>query len=173
MTQGQSWVASYCGQCGTGLPSGSNFCSSCGGAVEASAVAETLPPTPVLQEHRAAAALSHAEQQTLRRIADYERISAILWLVLGIIQILMLITIVAGIWNIFAASTRFRMSPLILARNEEVPAAYEGIGQLAVIGVLNLVLGGFIGVVFVIFDFVIRDMVLSNRHLFKVASHNV
>jgi len=99
-------------------------------------------------------------EQTLRRIADYERISGILWLILGIVQVLMIVTIIVGIWNIYAATTRMKLQPLILARDSRVPAAYEGVGQLIVIGVLNLLLGGIIGVVFVVFDFIIRDMVL-------------
>lgn len=38
---------------------------------------------------------------------------------------------------------------------------------------MNLLLGGIIGVVFVVFDFIIRDMVLSNRHLFNNATNGV
>jgi hypothetical protein len=61
------------------------------------------------------------------------------------------------------------MRPMILARDARVPAAYEGVAQLIIIGILNLLLGGVIGVLFVVFDFIIRDMVLGNRHLFDQA----
>jgi hypothetical protein len=37
---------------------------------------------------------------------------------------------------------------------------------LILIGIVNLILGGIIGVVFVILDFMIRDKVLTNRNLF-------
>jgi hypothetical protein len=40
---------------------------------------------------------------------------------------------------------------------------------LVIIGVINLVLGGFIGVLFVGFDFYIRDKVLTNAHIFTGA----
>lgn len=104
---------------------------------------------------------------TVRRVADYERISGILWIVLGVLQCLTLVGIIAGIWNIFAGLSRVRAAPIILSRSPGVPAMFEGVGQLIVIGLVNLFLGGFIGVLFVIFDFIIRDMVLKNRHLFE------
>jgi hypothetical protein len=37
---------------------------------------------------------------------------------------------------------------------------------LVIIGIINLLLGGFIGVVLVGFDFYIREKVLTNSHLF-------
>lgn len=104
---------------------------------------------------------------TIRRIADYERVSGILWIVIGALQCLTLIGIIAGIWNIVAGISRIRVVPIILQRDPRVPAIFEGIGQLIVIGVINLFLGGVFGVLFVIFDFFIRDMVLRNRHLFE------
>ena len=106
------------------------------------------------------------EEITVRRIADYERISGIFWIVLGVLQILTIFGAIAGIWNLFAGGSRIRMAGLILRRHPGVPAAFAGVAQLIVIAVLNLLLGGIIGIVFVVFDFVIRDKVLSNQHLF-------
>lgn len=104
----------------------------------------------------------------LGRMADYERVSAVLWLVLGIVQVLMIVTIIAGVWNIFAALSRFKLSPLIRARDPAVPAAYEGnLTQLIILAVVNALLGAAVGVLFVIFDFFIRDQVLKHRRLFN------
>lgn len=105
----------------------------------------------------------------IRRIADYERISAILWMVLGIIQICSVYGIIAGVWNIFASISRFTLIKRIRARELGVPKAYEGITQLVIIGLVNLFLGGVIGVLFVAFDFYVRDQVLKNAHLFNCA----
>jgi hypothetical protein len=44
---------------------------------------------------------------------------------------------------------------------------FENISGLVIIGVLNFLLGGFIGVLFVGFDFYVRDQVLSNARLFN------
>jgi hypothetical protein len=103
----------------------------------------------------------------VRRIADYERISGILWLIIGIIQVLTIIGVVAGIWNIVAATTRFRRSTQVRARHPGIPKAFEPIVGLVVVGVINLIFGGIIGVFFVGFDFYIRDQVLSHAHLFR------
>lgn len=118
------------------------------------------PPYP-------AAAAGDAAEHTVRTIASYEKISGIIWLILGIVQCLSLIAIIAGVWNIVAGISRIRSAPLILQRHPGVPAAFEGVGMLIAIGLVNLFLGGFIGVIAVIFDFVIRDMVLKNRALFE------
>ncbi len=106
------------------------------------------------------------EQNILRRIADYERVSCILWIALGAIQICLLWTAIAGIWNIIAAISRWKLPKRIRDLDPTIPQAFEGIALLVIIGLINLVLGGIIGVAFVAFDFYIRDKVLTNAHLF-------
>ncbi len=120
--------------------------------------ATVVPPWP--------AAAGNAAEHTICTIASYEKISGIIWLILGIVQCLSLIAIIAGVWNIVAGISRIRAAPIILQRHPGVPAAFEGVGMLIAIGLVNLFLGGFIGVIAVVFDFVIRDMVLKNRALF-------
>ncbi|QCE33469.1 hypothetical protein FAI41_07720 [Acetobacteraceae bacterium] len=108
---------------------------------------------------------SDSENQ-IRRLSDYERFSAIFWIVLGIIQILCLVTFIAGIWNIFAGLARLKFIPEILSRNKNVPAAFEGLSGYIIIGLVNFIFGGAIGLVFVAFDLYVRDQILSNRNLF-------
>lgn len=110
-----------------------------------------------------------SDDQIIRRLADYEKISAWLWMILGIVQVLTLVAAIAGVWNIFAAYSRFHVVPRIKARDPEIPTAYEGLGGIILIGVVNLFVGGVIGVVFAVFDLYVRDKVLSNRHLFNAA----
>lgn len=109
------------------------------------------------------------DQNLVRRLADYERMSGIFWIVLGAVQICLLVTALAGMWNIYAGVTRMKAAKRILERDPAIPAAFESIGQLVIIGVINLVLGGLVGVLFVGFDFFIRDKVLTNAHLFTGA----
>jgi hypothetical protein len=59
-----------------------------------------------------------------------------------------------------------KASKRILERDPTIPSEFESIAQLVIIGVINLVLGGLIGVLFVGFDFYIRDKVLTNAHIF-------
>jgi len=103
----------------------------------------------------------------IRRIADYERISGALWLGIAIIQILTIFGIIAGIWNIYAAITRFGVAKQIRAKHPGIPKTFEPITGLIVIGLINLIFGGVIGLVFVGFDFYIRDKVLTNAQLFQ------
>jgi hypothetical protein len=58
------------------------------------------------------------------------------------------------------------MSKHIYARDPRVPASFEPTGQLIVIGLINPLLGGVIGVIFVGLDFFIRYQVLANARLF-------
>jgi hypothetical protein len=60
-----------------------------------------------------------------------------------------------------------KRSPRILACDPAIPSEYESLGGIIAIGIVNLVIGGVIGIVFAILDFVIRDKVLSNRHAFN------
>ncbi|GDY23890.1 hypothetical protein LBMAG56_52370 [Verrucomicrobiota bacterium] len=106
------------------------------------------------------------EQHLIRRIADYERLSCIFWFVLGVIQICMLWTAIAGVWNIIASITRWKLPDRIRQQDPTIPKTYESITQLVIVGIVNVVLGGFIGVIFIAFDFYIRDKVLTNSHLF-------
>lgn len=128
-----------------------------------------IPPPPVTPPsafHMPLAVPAVDDATTLRRIADYERVSGILWIVLGSIQCITLVGIMAGVWNIVAGVSRVRAAPLILARDPGVPSMFEGVAALVVIGLVNVFLGGAIGVVLIVFDFVVRDMVLKHRHLF-------
>lgn len=110
-------------------------------------------------------------EHIIQTICTYERLSAIFWIILGIFQILTILFFyifgpIVGIWNIFAAISSLKLIPRIKARDPQIPAIYRGVIGLILIGLINLFLGGFIGVFFVLFDFYIRHIVLSNSHLF-------
>lgn len=126
-----------------------------------------LPPIPEPVPNAAVQSDGRANEDVVRRLADYEKLSAIFWTALGVVQIFTIVGIVAGIWNLIAATTRFRIVPLIRQRDASVPALYEGIGGIVVIAIVNLLLGGVIGVLFAAFDFYVRDQVLSHRYLFR------
>lgn len=102
----------------------------------------------------------------VRRIADYERISAICWLILGIIQICCIVTAIAGVWNVMAALSRFKLVPRILAQESNIPDEYESLSGYVLIGLVNLICGGMIGLVFCAFDLYLRGQILSNRSVF-------
>ena len=121
----------------------------------------SLPPMPQFNT-------AGLEPDTLaQRLATYEKCSGIAWMVLGAIQCITVVAIIAGIWNIVAGYSRIQSSPLIAKRDPQVPAMFESYVGLIIIGLVNLFLGGFIGVIMVGVDFYIRHIILSNRKIFE------
>lgn len=101
-----------------------------------------------------------------RSIATYERISGVLWIVLGLVQVFSLVLIIAGVWNIIAGASRLGAAPAIARREARVPQMFQGITGLVVIGLVNLFFGAVFGLVMVAVDFYVRARVLDNRAIF-------
>ncbi len=106
------------------------------------------------------------QNSIIRQIADYQKVSNIVWLIIAIVQICSIICIIAGIWNVIAVITNWPLPEKILNQDSDVPLYYEGVAGLAVLAVVNFFLGGFIGVLLIAFLFYIRSLVMDNRHLF-------
>jgi hypothetical protein len=161
----------FCGNCGSKAAEGNLFCIACGQAMRSGPVPESVAVpvnAPLGYAPAQAGQLETPEQTLVRRLSEYVRWSGIAWIILGAIQILTLFAALAGVWNIFAGITRIRTGKAIKARSALVPAAFQGIAGLVIIGIINLVLGGFVGVILVGVDFFLRDKVLTNAHLFTV-----
>jgi hypothetical protein len=109
------------------------------------------------------------DEVAVRNIANLEKTSAILWLVVGIIQICTLYLAIAGIWNILGAVASFKQVKRILQRDAAIPNEFLGVTGLIIIGLVNLFLGGVVGVVLIGLDFYIRSLVLKNSHLFTLS----
>lgn len=121
----------------------------------------------LLPEGVAITVISDNEKQIARSIADYLTISGIVWLIIGALQIVGLVTIIAGIWNIIVAISRLNASTRVSNFDKNIPRQFESMSGLIIVLIVNLFLGGIIGVIVVIFDFIIRDKILSNRHIFE------
>ena len=129
----------------------------------------TTPPSsppPIGRPARSSQAFETSDETLIRRISDYERISGIIWIVFGALQICTIYLALAGAWNIYAGIACIGTSKRILERDARIPKAFEGIGMLVAFFVINLIFGGVIGILFVAFDFYIRDLILKNAHLF-------
>ncbi len=103
----------------------------------------------------------------ITKIANCQRVSNILWLIIGIIQICSIICIIAGIWNIIAVCNNWKFPQKILNQDSDIPGYYEGIAGLIILVVVNFLLGGLIGVILIGFDFYIRGLVLDNKQMFN------
>lgn len=98
-----------------------------------------------------------------------EVVSNIVWIVVGIIQCVAVYTAAAGVWNIVNVIVALRNAKNITAHNPGVvPYFDQRKVWLIVLAVVNLILGGVVGVVLVLFEWYVRDFVLRNRSAFEV-----
>jgi Protein of unknown function (DUF2510) len=110
------------------------------------------------------------DETFVRQMSSYSHWSGVGWIMLGAFQILSLFGIIAGAWNIFAGISRIRFAGPIRERAPSVPQAVEGLAGYIIIGLINLFLGGVIGVVLVGVDLLVRDRILKRRTLFEQLS---
>lgn len=106
------------------------------------------------------------KQYQANRLAGYERTSAIIWLLISIIQIMSIYLMIAGVWNLFAAMSFFKLEKKILNRDADVPQIYESITELIIIAIINILFGGIFGIILVGFNFWIRSEILAHRDIF-------
>lgn len=153
-----------------------NIRCSCGRTFEASvdtSVPEVVVHCPScgqelrVRNHKAAAAAMSPADVVAEKVKRCELISGLLWLVIGVVQICLLYTAAAGVWNIVNAIIRLRSVGNIRAGNAEVAPWYDNRRtSLIIFAVVNIVLGGVVGVALVAFDWWVRDYVLKNKSAF-------
>lgn len=103
-----------------------------------------------------------------RKVRRCELFSGIAWLIIGVVQCIAVYTAAAGVWNIINAFIRLRSSRNVTSGNASVVTYFdERRVWLIVMAVVNLVLGGVLGVFLVAFDWYVRDFVLRNRSAFE------
>ena len=102
------------------------------------------------------------------KVKRCEVVSGVAWLLIGIVQLLMVYTAAAGVWNVINAVVALRNCKNITPCNPHVVPYFEGRKVwLIVMAVVNLILGGVVGVLLVLFDWHVRDFVLRNRSAFE------
>ncbi len=111
--------------------------------------------------------------QVSKTLSEREQIAAIIWLVIGIMQILSIVCILAGTWNVYAAYTRFTQSKAVLTPWVGIVNSYENSLTSSIISiVINLVFGGVIGVAGGLYDiFMVRGYVLENKDVYEQAGY--
>ena len=102
------------------------------------------------------------------KVKRCEVVSGVAWLLVGVVQLLMVYTAAAGVWNVINAFVALRNCKNITPGNPHVVPYFEGRKVwLIVMAVVNLILGGVVGVLLVLFDWYVRDYVLRNRSAFE------
>jgi len=110
----------------------------------------------------------------ISRLSERLNINGIIWLVIGILQILGGIFIsyfllIVGVLNIISSVNDMQYSKTLKDNPSGIVARFEPITMPIITLVYNLVVGGVIGVVGSIYYFVaIRNYVMENRQLFEI-----
>lgn len=153
-----------------------NIRCSCGRSFDASidpALPEVIVRCPScgqelrVRNRKAAAAAMSSSDVVAAKVKRCELLSGVLWLVIGAVQVFFVYTAAAGVWNIINAIMRLRSVGNIQAGNSGVVSSYEGRRtSLIIFAVVNLLLGGVVGVALVAFDWWVRDYVLNNKAAF-------
>ena len=109
-------------------------------------------------------------QYCIATISKREKTSCKIWIITAVIQIILSIICfpfpfwIAALLNIWRASSRNKLSKLVLLPNKELISKYDSV-QYGLTWIYNILLGGLIGIVGCIYDERTRDYVHGNRNL--------
>lgn len=146
----------YCSNCGKELSDDSAFCASCGCATE---------------KHTAKS--NNEEQKLLLQLSQRLNTNAVIWMVIGILQVLGSIfmnwfLLIVGVLNIISAVSDMKYSKEVLVNQNGIITKFEPLTGPIITLIYNLVIGGVIGVVGSIYYFVgIRNFVIENKVSFE------
>ena len=145
----------YCMHCGKELVDEAVICVGCGCAVEAPGIQPTVN-----------------DEALLNTLSQRLKTSGIIWLVIGILQILGGIMIdwfllIVGVLNIISAIQDMQYSKTMLSNPTGIVAKFEPLTGPIITLIYNLVIGGVIGVIGSLYYFLaIRNYVMKNKQSF-------
>lgn len=114
------------------------------------------------------------KSNVLKNISKKEMTGAIIWIVLAVIQILLgiafidyyWVTLIIGIWNLINGITRITRAGKVEESQNTIVEEYErSLTGLIIFLIVNIFIGGLIGVIGVIYDMVTRNYVLNNKDI--------
>lgn len=146
----------YCKNCGKELLDEAVVCVGCGCSVDGQSINNKSTDGPTL----------------LNTLSQRLKINGIIWLVIGILQILGGIFIdwfllIVGVLNIISSVQDMQYSKTLLEKPTGIVAKLEPLVGPIITLVYNLVIGGVIGVVgSIYYFFAIRNYVMENKQFF-------
>lgn len=154
----------FCVNCGAVLNQGEKFCTECG--------------TPIGGGYRTV--YNSYKPNLIRQLSDKVKIMGIVWLVVGILQVLIGFLImlaggetfsafmmVVGGLNIWSATQDLSYSNTVINEPVGVVEKFEPLGSAITTLVYNVVIGAVFGVAGSIYYFYVRNFVLSNAQQFN------
>lgn len=154
----------FCRNCGKEITTNSEFCQNCGAKI-------TNYANPQVPPYYAATTQTVNNQTVIeayKKLANYEKVSGVIWLIIGIIQCITLVGIICGIWNIVVSVQRIKFGKQIeTTYPQNIYNSFKNqISSIIIMLILNMFLGAFIGVIGAIFDLVVRNFVMKNQNIF-------
>lgn len=146
----------YCSKCGNEMLDEAVVCVKCGCSV-----------------NQANASVGYQPQNLLKQLSDRVKIDGIIWLVIGILQVLMglylnWILLIIGALNIVTAVQDLNYSKNVLESPVGILEKFRPLTGPIITLVYNLIFGGVIGVAGSIYYLVgVRNFVLSNEAAFS------
>lgn len=165
-------MSKFCSNCGNELKPEEKFCPSCGCA--ASNQSSDQVSNSINQSEK------QYQQNMIAQLSQKNQINAIIWIVLGIVQIIASLSTImyysfsSGIWilavgilNIFSGYRDFTYSKELLQKPVAIISRYESMTPIVISLAYNLILGAIIGIVGNIYEITIRSFVMSNKTVFE------
>ena len=165
--------AMFCRYCGTPLSEDALFCSKCGKSTQmqqayAGGYAYSQPINDVV-----------SGQALIKKFSERLKINAIIWIVIGAIQILLglftqWVLLIVGTLNIISAFIDLNYSSKVLHNPKGIISWVKPlIGPILTL-IYNLFFGGVIGVVGSIYYLIaIRGFVMENKHQFQIIENSI
>ena len=142
----------FCSKCGKEIPKEAVICTGCGCLTENTTLKKVTDPLLV-------------------QLSEKIKTNAIIWLVIGCIQIISGMFFIVGILNIVSAINDMNYSKTIFDDPSNIVQKFESLTMPIITLVYNLIFGGIIGIAGSIYYFIsIRGFVLENRTEFEKLS---
>ena len=137
----------FCKNCGYGVEEQYDVCGNCNTPMDA---ANTLT------------------DEKLTTLADRVKINGIMWIAIGILQLCTGVFFLVGLWNIYAGFTNLKVAKEMHYRRVGLVQVYEPLISPIITLLLNLFLGGVIGVIGSLYYLIcIRGYVMENKEYFN------
>lgn len=183
----------YCSKCGRPNPEFSRFCSQCGSPLTAAPAgaggafsfpgpaqspAAFLPQPPAVGPADAFRRAKAAEGRVLaQRLAFREEISCIFWICIIALQLFLGLTQMDGFLLVLAALNSYSTWKNY-EKSKRIRVPYEGLTDQyqrelsSIVGtlIINLLIGGLLGVVPAVYDLFKRNFALKNREALEAAA---
>ena len=112
-------------------------------------------------------------EKVTKTLSEREKIGGIVWLVVGILQVISFAGIICGIWNIINAIKTLKNSQDVLTPWSGIVDSYDSqLTNIIITLVVNLIFGAGFGVAGAIYELIaVRGYVLKNREVFEEAGY--